>query len=112
MITALIPIVGPVLEFIGNNVLQLAGGTGAVLMVVVTWLARKYLVPLLELEKRRRYARYIAIIADEVTDDLVRKYPDEAWLQYIDEAVDKIISVCHIDIEVARRATSAALARK
>jgi len=88
------------------------GGFGTIFLALVVWFARKYLVPFLQVENRRRYARYIAAIADEVTDDLVLKYPDRTWIKNIDEAVDKIISICNIDTEIARRAVSAALSRK
>jgi hypothetical protein len=70
------------------------------------------LVPLLRIESNRRYAAYIAVIADEVTDELRARYPDKTWLKYLDEAVDKIIEICDIDPEIARRAALAALARK
>nr|MBN2276850.1 hypothetical protein [candidate division Zixibacteria bacterium] len=109
---AVIPVLGSILEFITNNIIGLMGGLGTVIMTVIVWFAKKYLVPFLEIESRRRYAGYIAAIADEITDDLVRKYPGEEWIKYFDEAVDKIIDICAIDIEVARRAVSAALARK
>ncbi|PKK83428.1 MAG: hypothetical protein CVT49_08390 [candidate division Zixibacteria bacterium HGW-Zixibacteria-1] len=100
------------IDFMLNNILGIAGGIGAVFMALVVWLTRKYLVPFLVVEKRRRYARYISCIADEITDDLVRKYPDKEWVVYFDEAVDKVIEVCGIDTEVAGRAVSAALSRK
>ena len=107
-----ISILGSVIEFLANNILGLAGGMGTVFLALVAWVAKKYLVPFLVVEKRMRYARYIASIADEITDDLVRKYPDKEWVVYFDEAVDKIISVCGIDTEGAARAISAALTRK
>ncbi len=112
MYIATIPFFGSVFDFIINNIAGLAGGTGAVFLALVAWFAKKYLVPFLQLENKRRYARYIAAIADEVTDDLVRRYPDESWVKYIDEAVDKIIDICKIDAEVAQRAVSAAMSRK
>lgn len=112
MTMALIPIISSVLEFLADNVIGLAGGVGALFMVLLAYLARIYLVPFLKLEHRRRYAVYIATIADEVTDDLVRRYPDKQWLKYVDQAVDKIIEVCDIDREIAERAASAALSRK
>ena len=112
MILAAIPILGSILDFLVNNVINLAGGVGAVFMALLVWLVKKYLVPFLDIEQHRRYAEYIATIADEVTDDLVRKYPDNKWLQYIDEAVDRVMEVCNIESEIARRAVSAALARK
>ena len=112
MTLALIPILSSVLEFIADNIINLAGGVGALFMVILAYLARTYLVPFLKLEHRRRYAVYIATIADEVTDDLVRRYPDRHWLKYLDQAVDKIIEICNIDRDIAERAASAALSRK
>lgn len=112
MFIAAIPILGSVFDFFVNNVISLAGGAGAIFLALAAWFTRKYLVPFLQMESRRRYAKYIAAIADEVTDDLVRRYPDKSWVKYIDEAVDKIISICKIDTEVARRAVSAAISRK
>ncbi|MEP0827747.1 MAG: hypothetical protein HRF51_04430 [bacterium] len=107
-----IPILGSLWDFLLQNIFTLLGGLGTVFIALVVWFARKYLAPYLQVESRRRYAEYIAAIADEVTDDLVRKYPENEWVKRIDEAVDKIIEICGIDSEVARRATSAALARK
>jgi hypothetical protein len=112
MITAFIPIIGSIFDFLINNVINLAGGVGAVFMALLAWLVKKYLIPFLDIERHRRYAGYIATIADEITDDLVRKYPDKRWLQFIDEAVDRVIEICDIQPEIARRAVSAALARK
>lgn len=112
MFIAAIPILGSVFEFLINNVVSLVGGFGAIFLALVVWFAKKYLVPFLQVEKRRRYARYIAAIADEVTDELVLKYPNKTWIKNIDEAVDKIISICNIDTEIASRAVSAALSRK
>ena len=112
MFIAAIPILGSVFEFITNNLINLAGGFGIIFAALVTWFAKIYLVPFLQVEKRHRYARYIAAIADDVTDDLVQRYPDKSWLKNIDEAVDKIISICDIDTEIACRAASAALNRK
>ena len=79
---------------------------------LVTWFAKKYLVPWLQVERRRRYAEYIAVMADEITDDLIQRYPDNSWMKKLDEAVDKLIAICGIDPEIARRAVSAALSRK
>ncbi len=107
-----IPILGSVLDFIINNLITLAGGVSTIFMALVIWFAKKYLAPYLKVESRRRYAEYIAVMADEITDDLVRRYPDNGWMKRLDEAIDKLIEVCGIDSEVAKRAVSAALSRK
>jgi hypothetical protein len=112
MYLSMILIISPILDFIGSNLLSLFGGVGAIIMAVTAWFTKKYLIPYLKMESRRRYARWIAIIADELTDDLRARYPHQTLLKYADEAVDRIIQICEIDIEIARRAVSAAIARK
>jgi hypothetical protein len=108
----LIPVIGSFLQSIPGSIIALLGGGGAIFSALVVWLARQYLVPYLAVEKRRRYAEYIALIADEVTDDLIRKYPESDWMKRLDEAVDKIMEICGIEDEIARRAASAAISRK
>jgi len=112
MIVAFIPIISSLIDFITGNIIDLVGGMGAIIMIVATWIAKKYLIPFLKVESRRRYAAYIAAIADEVTDELKLKYPDKSWAVYLDEAVDKIIKICNINPEVARRAASASISRR
>jgi len=112
MIIATIPILGSVIDFITSNLINIAGGVGTLVMVIATWAAKKYLIPFLNVESRRRYAAYIAAIADEITDELRLKYPNKPWVAYLDEAVDKIIKVCNISPETARRAVTASLSRK
>jgi len=87
-------------------------GLGSLVVVLLTFVAKRYLVPLLNVTRRRKYAEYIAVIADEITDDLRARYPDRAWLAYVDQAVDTLIKVCGISEDVARRAVMAAAARK
>ena len=99
-------------SFITDNLISLAGGVWAIAGITITYLTKQYLVPLLRVEKRRRYASWIAAIADELTDDLKAKYPQKKWVSELDSAVDKIIEVCGIDREIATRAISAAAARK
>lgn len=99
-------------DFLANNILSLAGGIWAALGVLVSYAAKKYLVPLMQVEKHRRYAKWISAIADEVTDDLVVRYPGRKWLAELDRAVDKIIDICGIDRDVADRAIKAAAGRK
>ena len=88
------------------------GILGSVGLVLVSHVARKYVIPFLAAGKRQRYAEFIAMIADDLTDELRKKYPDKQWLQHLDEAVDLLISVCDVGQEVARRAINAAAARK
>ncbi len=100
------------LEMLLTNAFAWTGAVGSVILLLVGYFARKYLVPYLVLARRREYARWIAAIADEVTDDLRARYPESEWLKHLDDAIDKIIQVCEISPEIARRAANAALARK
>ncbi|HDS00581.1 MAG TPA: hypothetical protein ENO22_14315 [candidate division Zixibacteria bacterium] len=84
----------------------------AFLGLVVAFIGKKYLLPLLEVESRRKYAEWIAHIADELTDDLVARYPDNRWVKFIDDSVDKLMEICGIEKEVAARAINSALRRK
>ena len=88
------------------------GGSGTIFLFLIGWFAKKYLVPYLQIENRRMYAKYIAIIADDITDELRAKYPNQSWAKYIDEAVDKIIEICNINTDIAKRVISASISRK
>lgn len=85
---------------------------GAILLLLLGWMVKKYLVPFLNTELRKRMAEYVLLIADEVTDQLVAKYPKNELLKWLDQAVDKIIEITGTSKEVAARAAQAALARK
>ena len=80
--------------------------------LAVVFVGKNYLLPFLRIESRRRYAHWIAHLADEITDDLVARYPDNAWLKFVDDSIDKLMEVCGIEHEVAERAVSSALSRK
>lgn len=84
----------------------------ALIIFAVGWATKKWLLPLLNTEARKKLAEYILVIADEVTDQLVAKYPEKEIWRYLDRAVDKIMKVCGIKEETAKRAIEAAMARK
>ena len=85
---------------------------GSVGLLLAGHLARKYVIPFLQIGKRQRYAQFIAEIADEVTDDLRNRYPQKTWLQHLDEAIDALVSICGVSTQIARRAVNAAVSRK
>jgi len=85
---------------------------GSLGLVLAGHVVSKYVIPFLAVGRREQYARYVALIADEVTDDLRGKYPDKEWLKHLDEAVDRLISICGIAPDVARRAVNASAVRK
>ena len=88
------------LGFLGSAALLLAAGV-----------TKKYVIPFLRVGKRQKYARYIAMIADELTDDLRNTYPDKEWVQHLDEVVDRLAAICGVSPEIARRAINASVGR-
>ncbi len=100
------------MENLLSQPLSWLGVLGSVGLLLAGHVAKKYIIPFLSAGSRQQYARYIAMIADEVTDDLKRKYPEKEWLRHLDEAIDTLISICEISPEVARRAINASVARK
>jgi hypothetical protein len=85
---------------------------GAILLLLLGWVIKKYLIPFLNTELKRKMAEYVLLIADEVTDQLVAKYPKNELLKWLDQAVDKIMEITGVSKEVATRAAQAALFRK
>lgn len=85
---------------------------GSLLLLVAGALAKRYVVPYLKIGRRMLYARYIAMLADELTDDLRARYPKEEWLRHLDEAIDQLIVLCEVSADTAQRAVHAAAARK
>jgi hypothetical protein len=88
------------------------GLLGSVALLVAANVARKYVIPFLQVGKRQKYAEYIATIADEVMDDLKQTYPEKAWLKHLDEAVERLAAICGISADIARRAVNAAVSRR
>jgi len=96
-------------NWVTNNTFE---ALGAILFLLLGWAVKKYLVPYLDTELKKKMAEYIFLIADEVTDQLVAKYPKNELLRWLDQAVDKIMEITGVSEEVATRAAQAALARK
>lgn len=94
------------------DILNFGNGLTLLLSTILVYFANKYLVPYLKVEKHRRYAEWIAHLADEITDDLVVAYPASEWLTYVDEAIDKLMEVCGIEKDIAQRAVNSSLERK
>jgi hypothetical protein len=87
------------------------GVLGSLAILLAGHIATKYVIPFLSIGKRQRYAELIAMLADEITDELKAKYQED-WTDYLDQAVDKLIMILGIEPEIARRAINAAAARK
>lgn len=102
----------PIFDFIGDHIVTLAGGLWTLVGIAATYAAKKYLIPWLTVDRHRKYAAWIASIADEITDELVQKFPEKKWLAELDKAVDRLITICGIDRAIAERAIRAAAVRK
>jgi len=96
-------------SWVTNNTLQ---ALGAILLLLLGLVAKHYLIPYLNTELKKKMAEYVLLIADEVTDQLVAKYPKNEVLKWLDQAVDKIMEITGVSREVATRAAQAALSRK
>ncbi len=92
-----------------GSILGLLGSLG---LVAASYVAKKYVIPFLSVGQRHKYAEYLAAIADDVTDELRAKYPEKQWLAHLDEAVDRLIEICGVSREIARRVVMASVARK
>ena len=92
-----------------GSFLDILGSAG---IMLIGYVANRFVIPFLKIGKRQKYAEYIARIADDVTDELRTKYPNKNIIVFIDEAVDLIVEIAGISPEIARRAISASIARK
>ena len=92
-----------------GSIVSLLGSLG---LVMASYVAKKYVIPFLSVGQRQKYAEYLAAIADDVTDELRAKYPDKEWLAHLDEAVDRLIEICGVSRDIARRVVMASVARK
>jgi len=94
------------------DILTFGNGLMLLISTILIYFANKYLVPFLRVEKHRRYAEWIGRLADELTDDLVVRFPGQEWLRYVDDAIDKLMELCGIEKDIARRAVNSSLERK
>lgn len=88
------------------------GILGTVGLLLVSYVAKKYVIPFLQIGKRQKYAEYIAVIADDVVSELQHKYPDKTWLQHLDEAIATLAQICSVEPDIAERAVKASAARQ
>ena len=91
---------------------QAVEAAGALLILALGLLVKKYVVPLLKTELARQTAHHVLIIADDVTDYFAEKYPEAHWSVWLDRAIDKVIDVTGVGRGPAERALTAAVNRK
>ena len=98
---------------IGNMVGdQAMTAIGALLILAVGMITRKYIVPLLKTALAKQTAGHVLLIADDVTDYFAEKYPGAHRSVWLDRAVDKIIEVTGVNRGPAERAVRASVNRK
>jgi len=85
---------------------------GAILLIAVGMITKKYIIPLLVTAHARQTAEHVLTIADDVTDYFILKFPNAHWSNWLDRAVDKIIEVTGVGREPAERAIRASIKRK
>jgi hypothetical protein len=93
----------------GDSWLGLFGSLG---IVLVSYVAKKYVLPFLQVGKRQKYAEYISLIADDIISELRLKYPEQNWLEHLDEAVETLAQICGVTPDVAKRAVRASAGRQ
>jgi len=81
-------------------------------LLLVGWACRRWLMPFLDTALKNKVAEYALLIADDVTDDMVARYPDNKFWDIIDKSVDKIMEICGVSEETAKRVAGASLKRK
>jgi hypothetical protein len=102
-------LLGSLSHFFSDRALE---ALGAILLIAVAILTKRYIVPLLKTAQLRQTAQHILVIADDVTDYFRSKFPTAHWSVWLDRAVDKIIEITGVGREPAERAARAAIARK
>ena len=98
-----------VVNFFSDRVFE---AMGAILLIAVAMFTKKYIVPLLVTAQAKQTAKHLLIIADDVTDYFVEKFPGAHWSVWLDSAVDKIIEITGVGREPATRAAKASIHRK
>ena len=75
------------------------------IMLIIGYIAGRYLKPWVhKSDNRLEKAQEIAFIADRITDEMLLMFPNARWDDWLDKAVDKLISACDLkDADTARR---------
>jgi hypothetical protein len=85
---------------------------GSLGFVLISYVAKKYLIPFLQVGKRQKYAEYISLIADDIISELRQKYPEKSWLEHLDEAIATLAQICSVTPDIAQRAVKASAGRQ
>lgn len=84
------------------------------LMLFIGYLAGRYIKPWIHSSQERlARAQEIALIADRITDEIILLFPQHKWDDWLDKAVDKLISACDLkDADVAKREIATQIRKK
>ena len=96
-------------DLIGGQAIE---AIGALLLLAIGLITKKYIVPLLKTSLAKQTAGHVLLIADDVTDYFAEKFPGAHWSVWLDKAVDRIIDITGVGRDVAGRAARASVARK
>lgn len=90
-------------------------GGSAVLFMILKLLWDKIGIPailkFIAIGTRSRKAKLLTHLADEFTDDLIAKYPNSKWIQFLDEAIDKLIIEAEWEDLSEKRITATSICR-
>jgi hypothetical protein len=100
------------LEAILTWLLNQFGGLHNVVITAVVLLTAKVALPWLQAGTRMRYAAHLSHLADEITDDLIARYPDNRWTQVLDDAVDAVLKELGVNDLSEKRMNGAKLKKK
>jgi hypothetical protein len=84
----------------------------ALILLVMGWVVKQYLIPWLNTDQKRKYAELVCQLADEVTDDLVDQHPNEKWDDYLNDGVDKLMELLGIPKRIPEGPAGAKVKRK
>jgi len=85
---------------------------GSLLMILLGYVVKQELLPLLKARRNMEIARHVFLIADDVTDYFRLKFPSAHWSVWLDRAVDRVMEITGTGKSAANRAVQASLARK
>lgn len=100
------------LEAILTWLLNQFGGLDNVVITAAVLLTARVLLPWLQTGTRMRYATHLSHLADEITDDLLARYPASEWVRALDGAVDAVLKELGVDDLSEKRMSAAKLKKK
>jgi len=82
------------------------------LVILVVYLGKKYLIPLLNALLDKNLTERLLILSDDIIDEIVLKNPDSEVAVLIQRMVDELIASAGVKREVAERVINVTIQRK